>query len=679
MATLSTKDAIVRFDENEDRLNTFINSYGTYSTNSGLPNVETLPSFMQRNSTALNLLASTNVRGAWASSTVYSVWDEVQYSGTWYRCVVAHTSTGTFDSTKWRVSQGIRSGDLSDSNGASLVGFGSTTVKDILDSISLNSYSNLRTYAGSASSVFISGYSGATTPSGIAGHFTVDSSDTTSLDNGGTVIVDGTGRRWKRQYDGAINAAWFGAVAGSADSYAGLQAALNFCASASQGSAKALYISGKHKCSQSLVIPKEFITIFGDGQWETEINFDGVAGGCLKTAALTYLRPHIHDMGFTGNAATGKGIDFSNVSGQVYLGSLRNLYIQSGGDGFYAPRFFSMVVDNVASYSYSGHCFRAQCGPSVSWINCYALTCGLNKAGYRLGGQINMFACNGLNDGDYWGVFGSDPTRVDPFQNDFSSVDLPDINLIGCNIEHFGSLTTAGEGIRVQNVFRNLNVIGGKVDRADLSTSYSAVIRLIQPSNGATQPAKLNFGSVFKGSGVPSLAYLYTDTFATFYDENDSFVNAGITSFSQAGTVYPLMRRSSVGDIYGGIAFADSAISPRRLSAQMIRYNTPAALTPVGTGQNIVVTGYSKVIVSPAAAASIYSATFDATTNATSDFGRNGDLIIEAGNANLTILHTPLGSGGNTFVLSGGANLTLGTGKIVRFCRSETTGQWIQT
>ena len=50
---LSTKDAIIRFDENEDRINKFVNELGTYVPNSGLPNVETLPSFMQRNSVLL--------------------------------------------------------------------------------------------------------------------------------------------------------------------------------------------------------------------------------------------------------------------------------------------------------------------------------------------------------------------------------------------------------------------------------------------------------------------------------------------------------------------------------------------------------------------------------------------------------------------------------------------------
>jgi hypothetical protein len=148
MAILPTKDAVVRFDQNEDRFNKFINETGTYTTNSGLPAVETLPSFMARNNEALNLLTATNVKGDWTATTVYSVWDEVKYSGTWYRCVVAHTSTGSFDSTKWRISQGVSLGQLSASDGANLVGFAqpvvgavSRTVYDkFYDIISLKDY-----------------------------------------------------------------------------------------------------------------------------------------------------------------------------------------------------------------------------------------------------------------------------------------------------------------------------------------------------------------------------------------------------------------------------------------------------------------------------------------------------------------------------------------------------------
>jgi hypothetical protein len=43
------------------------------------------------------------------------------------------------------------------------------------------------------------------------GVFRLDVSDTTSADNSGTIIVDASSKRWKRQYTGSLNVRWFGA------------------------------------------------------------------------------------------------------------------------------------------------------------------------------------------------------------------------------------------------------------------------------------------------------------------------------------------------------------------------------------------------------------------------------------------------------------------------------------
>lgn len=44
------------------------------------------------------------------------------------------------------------------------------------------------------------------------GTFRYDSTDTTTADNGGTVIVDSINRRWRRQVDGETHASWFGII-----------------------------------------------------------------------------------------------------------------------------------------------------------------------------------------------------------------------------------------------------------------------------------------------------------------------------------------------------------------------------------------------------------------------------------------------------------------------------------
>src|SRR5512138_1198865 len=59
-------------------------------------------------------------------------------------------------------------------------------------------YAAVRAYSGPVTTFYVRGVS---TPfDGGAGVFRVDSTDTTSADNGGTILVDASGRRWKREF-----------------------------------------------------------------------------------------------------------------------------------------------------------------------------------------------------------------------------------------------------------------------------------------------------------------------------------------------------------------------------------------------------------------------------------------------------------------------------------------------
>lgn len=61
------------------------------------------------------------------------------------------------------------------------------------------------------------------------GDFLVNPSDTTSGDNGGTIIVDSLGRRWYRRYEGPVNTDWFGVVGDNeADDISALQRAADW-------------------------------------------------------------------------------------------------------------------------------------------------------------------------------------------------------------------------------------------------------------------------------------------------------------------------------------------------------------------------------------------------------------------------------------------------------------------
>lgn len=96
--------------------------------------------------------------------------------------------------------------------GASMVGYPTTgeTVSTALDSRlpEIGTYMLLREYSGPVTAYYVRGVASLFD----SGHgiFRVDSGDTTSADNGGTILVDALGRRWKREFVGPLHAAWFG-------------------------------------------------------------------------------------------------------------------------------------------------------------------------------------------------------------------------------------------------------------------------------------------------------------------------------------------------------------------------------------------------------------------------------------------------------------------------------------
>lgn len=110
--------------------------------------------------------------------------------------------------------------DTAPGKGAALVGYDGGTAQDVLDDAKpMANYAALRAYTGRATGVRI-------TQAGLAGIFQRDAGDTTSADNGGTIIVDASGRRWKRIYSGLPDIRWFGAILGQ-DNTAAIQATLN--------------------------------------------------------------------------------------------------------------------------------------------------------------------------------------------------------------------------------------------------------------------------------------------------------------------------------------------------------------------------------------------------------------------------------------------------------------------
>ncbi|MCF6576236.1 phage tailspike protein [Escherichia coli] len=120
------------------------------------------------------------------------------------------------------------------------------------DQIRGNIIASTRVYCLGKSNIFDGGF----------GFFEVDESDTTSVDNGGTILVDSSGRRWKRQYDGSVNLLWFAGGDGIVDDSSALQNAVD--ATPWGGELRIPTPTVFYKVSAETRISKP-ITITGDG------------------------------------------------------------------------------------------------------------------------------------------------------------------------------------------------------------------------------------------------------------------------------------------------------------------------------------------------------------------------------------------------------------------------------
>jgi hypothetical protein len=97
------------------------------STSTGLTATDRLGHTKDTVAGAIAKIAAIVNRGAWAPATVYASKDVVQVAGTWYICIVPHTSSAAFATdlpTKWRVYQGVIAADLAAAGGSALVGYG---------------------------------------------------------------------------------------------------------------------------------------------------------------------------------------------------------------------------------------------------------------------------------------------------------------------------------------------------------------------------------------------------------------------------------------------------------------------------------------------------------------------------------------------------------------------------
>lgn len=162
--------------------------------------------------------------------------------------------------------------------GANQIGHDSETVAQSFEALQLSDYAALRAYPGPRKSVYVTGFLVTAAPSGVSGMFVRDDFDTTSADNGGTILVRADGKRYKRAFTRTLNAQWFGAVGmGSTDDLEAIQRA----GAAMTSNMEILFPPGVYKIKWEGVKAMPFCTVALDLSHLDKIKVTGDAATIL--------------------------------------------------------------------------------------------------------------------------------------------------------------------------------------------------------------------------------------------------------------------------------------------------------------------------------------------------------------------------------------------------------------
>ena len=350
-------------------------------------------------------------------------------------------------------------------NGTPLFGYPGDEIQAMFDEAKpLQGYTALRAYTGRATGVRI------TTP-GIAGLFQRSSTDTTSADNGGTVIVDAGGGRWLRLISGEINVLWFGAIGnGVADDTAAENAALLFC-SISPIYKTLFYPAGTYKRTAPYAFTSAYAGVRqkGDGRGRTIIK-KAFVGSLGTVVSCPNFQPS--EITFDGSQVSfpgDKGFIFSGTSHYpvidqtVSFVEFGDAALEFGPDsGFRAeirPVIFTVGLADFRAINLTGPdttaMFRNLSGTSTNgYVQVTGTLDTLYEGGFCSRMVISATASITKSIGTIWGA-GSIPIVIDGLNT----------VIVGCRLAQAVTLNAGMTGVFTSNVqtvagFTNNSVSG---------------------------------------------------------------------------------------------------------------------------------------------------------------------------------------------------------------------------
>jgi hypothetical protein len=330
---------------------------------------ETLNSFDSRLDSLEGSAMFLNNRGDWLTGTEYVYIAGVRRdvfrdpaSGNVYATLITHTSSSIASDLAAVKIADMEALQVRVDLAASGAGAGAELVNGV--DVQLASYSALRAYTGTKTRVYVTGVLAAARPDGISGVFVHRSTDASSADNGGTIIVDGLGRRWHR--DGAstdmLSVKWFGAKGdNSAIDTPAFEAARAVLETDSAYRGGTLYIpKGVYLLDDELAFTSyaagaiHNVYLKGDGGASTYLNFTTAPSGSDGISFNSGLHFGVSDLTISNAPRDGLSLVGGAIGSADFLamGYVKNVRLQfCGRDGFRSENSFMISMEGVWSHT----------------------------------------------------------------------------------------------------------------------------------------------------------------------------------------------------------------------------------------------------------------------------------------------------------------------------------------
>lgn len=475
-----------------------------------------------------------------------------------------------------------------------------TSISDVTDSV--NSIAELRQITATLAStlgltaVIVKGYY--TPGDGGGGIYYLDSSDVSSVDNGGTIIVANDSRRWKLTCYNFLSVKHFGAKGdGSADDTAAFVACLNFSSTAYIPPVTSFY-----KITSSIALPVN-THLIGFNSESCIIKFVGT-GALFTTTAGGFT--HFEKLGIYGNptvpAYFTAGTVGVNINDQFTARDCQFRNFEKAlnwvSNGFYLKYWNCQFMFNKIS------CYNM----NANNTDFYGCRFGYSDYFVQLGGfdgPTNFHGCSFEN------VTQAAISQINGVQTS--------INFFGGYVENTGASSVVGTGLNasgfkaatfIQGVFKSVGIYG-------IPGQIAGYFRIVDcnAATGLVLVAKGNHWIYKLDGGLSDTQYIYLPGTNAFIDINDTSEGRSDPSYTPtatytiAGTLFSTYARAEGFDPVSGnvLEFIGSkTYDPPNLAAG-IGATTTITITGAVVGdyvvvsfsndlQGIVLTGYVSAV-----------------------------------------------------------------------------------